>query len=403
MEEQNKQTMEEQNKQTVEEEKVEEASMIKPEVAKQKVNKVPIFIGVGVAIIAVSLIAILGGGKSNGNENDPDKVPGSAHVHSYGEWDVTKQSTCTAKGSKERYCSCGEKQTESIEMLNHEFGAWKVVKEATCNAEGVKAQYCSCGESNTQPIVANTGHKDLETQIASSNFETSYSQLYNLYTSVKNHKENYGCNLDAKRLLESMLYGEWNDQNNNYISYTYIYSDYNNTKGSTWYGTNLPTSKVSGNTYYYYIETEGDDLIIGYQDKLTEDKTDNFVINFNSSGLSVYNKNNSTTYQLTIDTNYDKVQKGNAKLAYVYIAKKIFSFKYPGSVKVTVCHVDYETKTVYATIQATNGFGGTNNTDYKLYESNGRYYITEYSHNYSTNIDLTELNQKLQSYVASGG
>ena len=50
-----------------------------------------------------------------------------------------------------------------------------------------------------------------------------------------------------------------------------------------------------------------------------------------------------------------------------------------------------------------HGFGGTNNTDYKLYEVNGKYYITEYSHNYSTNIDLTELNQKLQAYVSSGG
>ena len=128
-----------------------------------------------------------------------------------------------------------------------------------------------------------------------------------------------------------------------------------------------------------------------------------FVISFNSNSLSVYNKNNGSTYQLTLDTSYDKVQKGNAKLAYIYIAKKIFSFKYPASVKVTVCHVDYETKTVYATIQATNGFGGTNNTDYKLYEVNGKYYITEYSHNYSTNIDLTELNQKLQAYVSSGG
>ena len=41
--------------------------------------------------------------------------------------------------------------------------------------------------------------------------------------------------------------------------------------------------------------------------------------------------------------------------------------------------------------------------DYKLYEINGSYYITEYSHNYSTNVDLSELNQKLQAYVSTGG
>ncbi len=28
--------------------------------------------------------------------------------------------------------------------------------------------------------------------------------------------------------------------------------------------------------------------------------------------------------------------------------------------------------------------------------------MDEYSHNYSTNIDLDELNQKLQSYVSTG-
>ena len=41
--------------------------------------------------------------------------------------------------------------------------------------------------------------------------------------------------------------------------------------------------------------------------------------------------------------------------------------------------------------------------DYKLYEIAGSYFISEYSHNYSTNINLEELNQKLQAYVSTGG
>ena len=71
--------------------------------------------------------------------------------------------------------------------------------------------------------------------------------------------------------------------------------------------------------------------------------------------------------------------------------------------KVTSCYVDYETKEVFATIQATNGFGGMTTEDYKLYEIAGSYFISEYSHNYSTNINLEELNQKLQAYVSTGG
>ena len=72
--------------------------------------------------------------------------------------------------------------------------------------------------------------------------------------------------------------------------------------------------------------------------------------------------------------------------------------------KVTLCYFDCEEKVAYVTIQATNGFGGTNNTDYKLYEIGGRYYIDEYSHSYNwSNVDLDELNEKLQAFVASGG
>ena len=103
-----------------------------------------------------------------------------------------------------------------------------------------------------------------------------------------------------------------------------------------------------------------------------------------------------------MNTTYEKAQKGNAKTAYVYIAKQIFDYKVPDSVKVTQCYVDYDEKIVYATIQASNSFGGTVSKEYKLYMIGNYYYMDEYSHNYSTNIDLDELNQKLQNYVSNG-
>ena len=248
-----------------------------------------------------------------------------------------------------------------------------------------------------------TAHTDLVNKIANANYELAYQELYSVYSAAVSHKAEHNCSLNLTNLLENMLYGEWKDASENYINYTYVYKNYNNTSGNTWYNTNLPTSKISGNTYYYYKEVKDDKLIIGYQDKLTEDKTDNFIITFKETKIVVQNEINNITYELSMNEEYSKVQKGNAKLAYVCIAKKIFSFKYPGSVQVTSCYVDYEEQVVYATIQATNGFGGTNNTDYKLYEINGSYYITEYSHNYSTNVDLSELNQKLQAYVSTGG
>lgn len=37
-----------------------------------------------------------------------------AHEHEWGGWQVTQAATCTTEGSKERSCSCGEKETQVI-------------------------------------------------------------------------------------------------------------------------------------------------------------------------------------------------------------------------------------------------------------------------------------------------
>ena len=326
------------------------------------------------------------------------------HDHTFGEWKTVKEATCAEEGEKARFCECGEKETETIEKTNdHTFGEWKTVKEATCAEEGEKARFCECGEKETAPIAVDASHSSISERIEATNIEDSYSSLFEIYTLALSHMEKCKCNLDISKLLKAMLYGEWEDAEGNYITYTFIYEDYYNTDGSTWYGTNLPNSKKTGNTYYYYIETKNNALVIGYQDKITEDKTDNFVISFEENGISVQNKIDGKTYALSLNANYDKVQKGNAKLAYVCIAKQVFNFKNPSSVKITQCYVNYSSKIVYATIQATNSYGGTVTEQYALYESDGQYNIVKYSNSYSSNIDLKELNNKLQQYVATGG
>ncbi|MBO7196367.1 MAG: hypothetical protein J6V80_03440 [Clostridia bacterium] len=67
---------------------------------------------VAVVAIVIALILILGGG---GN-----------HTCSFGEWTVVTEATCTAAGSKERVCSCGEKESEAIPATGHNW------KDATC-------------------------------------------------------------------------------------------------------------------------------------------------------------------------------------------------------------------------------------------------------------------------------
>ena len=72
--------------------------------------------------------------------------------HAYGEWETTKAATCTAEGIKERYCSCGDKQTQAIPMTEHAYGEWETVKEATLNDSGIKERVCVCGKKETETI-----------------------------------------------------------------------------------------------------------------------------------------------------------------------------------------------------------------------------------------------------------
>ena len=43
----------------------------------------------------------------------------ACHTHEFGEWTVVKQPTCTQDGERERFCSCGEKQTSTIAATEH--------------------------------------------------------------------------------------------------------------------------------------------------------------------------------------------------------------------------------------------------------------------------------------------
>ncbi len=79
--------------------------------------------------------------------------------HSFGEWEVISEATCTTDGVKARTCAgCGCTETETIPATGHSFGEWEVVSEATCTTDGVKARTCAaCGCTETETIAA-TGH-----------------------------------------------------------------------------------------------------------------------------------------------------------------------------------------------------------------------------------------------------
>ena len=53
------------------------------------------------------------------------------HKHSWTDWETTKEKTCTENGIKERICSCGAKETETIYCTGHNFATWGICLD--CN------------------------------------------------------------------------------------------------------------------------------------------------------------------------------------------------------------------------------------------------------------------------------
>ena len=105
--------MEEKNNQVSEIQETAQKNESTDSTPKKAMPKTTIIIGIAAVVvvaIVVALILLLGGNKNS--TSNPNETP--AHTHEYGEWETTKPATCDATGAKERYCSCGEKQTASV-------------------------------------------------------------------------------------------------------------------------------------------------------------------------------------------------------------------------------------------------------------------------------------------------
>ena len=83
------------------------------------------------------------GATDNTTESETD-----AHIHTFGEWITVKDATCTIKGEQERSCSCGEKETQSIDATGHTEVTDEAVA-ATCTTDGkTEGRHCSvCNET----------------------------------------------------------------------------------------------------------------------------------------------------------------------------------------------------------------------------------------------------------------
>ena len=78
------------------------------------------------------------------------EVSGKA-AHSFGDWTVTKEATCTEEGSKVGVCEvCKKEVTKKIDAKGHCYGEYVSNNDATKEADGTKTRECSvCGHKDT--------------------------------------------------------------------------------------------------------------------------------------------------------------------------------------------------------------------------------------------------------------
>ena len=81
------------------------------------------------------------------DENSVQVIPKKEHT--YGDWTVTKEATCTEAGSREKVCtSCGDEVIEGIPAAGHQWNEIYTVDVApTYTEEGTESIHCSvCDE-----------------------------------------------------------------------------------------------------------------------------------------------------------------------------------------------------------------------------------------------------------------
>ncbi|MBO5312973.1 MAG: leucine-rich repeat domain-containing protein [Clostridia bacterium] len=89
---------------------------------------------------------------SGDSTNTGTSIP---HVHTYGDWIVTKEPTCTENGIKEQRCGCGDTANKEIDALGHTEETVSGY-EATCTVAGLTdGKKCStCQETLvTQAVI----------------------------------------------------------------------------------------------------------------------------------------------------------------------------------------------------------------------------------------------------------
>lgn len=70
-------------------------------------------------------------------------ILGSLHPHQYGEWTVSKDTTCLRDGEEVRQCECGAKEYRTLKTPGHIQGDWVIISESSCSNQGTMKASCT--------------------------------------------------------------------------------------------------------------------------------------------------------------------------------------------------------------------------------------------------------------------
>ena len=261
------------------------------------------------------------------------------HEHSFGEWTVEQNATCTENGNKVRFCECGIKQSEIIYANGHVAGEWIIDTEATCTESGSKHQVCSvCAETVKTVSISPKGHASGEWVIDAE------------ATCTESGSKHQVCSVCAETITE-IIYAKghkWTDATCSAPSMCSIC-------GLT-QGTNLNHNFISGkcsfcgqsdiviiNTYgserqyvaYYYAFSTGrlDVEGTGYIEEFTYDgKKLKVVVSIVQSGTFAFNYKITDSNGITVENSY--MMKMNTAAGEKYILETHLNLA-PGEYEIT--------------------------------------------------------------------
>ena len=258
-----------------------------------------------ITILMLALVCMLA--SCNNSDNTPSTPENPTHTHAYGEWEIQKAATCTAEGSKDRYCSCGEKQTASVPATGHSFGGWTTIKEATFSEKGSESRQCACGKIEMRDIAK----KESEVQtITATECHAEFIQIYTKMLEQKtiSYTEEYTNNYGSYQFVESIYF----DGNNYFL---YYYENQNITHGhyhnEQWWGL-----KDGSYIQMYYDHENGDKFFC--DDSVTidynpEEDIEGMLSTFINCAVSLLTESNIECVKISAETTtYSiKITNGN--------------------------------------------------------------------------------------------